>query len=260
MIKKITFNEDYICFLKKQNFTFNPITLLVGDQGCGKSTLLRILKDVAERGGDYKSFTSEFDDSIQEKTFLFDCEKDNPRTSRPNPDSSNSMLFAATSQFRSHGEVLLPLMKTLSDCENTIIMLDEPETSLSIRSLYLMVEIFKGCLSRNNQIFLATHNPVFMEAFSDSILSLEHNKYLTYRKFLNSQKSSSNFKDKRDDRIIKKEKCKLGIKCVCASDIGRYDNKCFHYIDRDGKSGNQRDMFKKLVTIHQLLKLKPSES
>jgi predicted ATPase len=59
------------------------------------------------------------------------------------------------------------------------ILLDEPETSLSLRSQYLVIDLFKDTLMRNNQIIVATHNLIFMEAFPDSILSLEHGRYVT---------------------------------------------------------------------------------
>lgn len=243
MIKKIKLKDDYVCFFKNQTFEFKPITLLVGDQGCGKSTMLDIIKGLAKEGFQNKKWIDvEAEDSNKVGFLHFDLEMHNPRVTQANPDSSESMLYHLTSNFKSHGETLLPIMKELNSIDNKIILLDEPETSLSLRSQYLMIEIFKKCIERNNQLILATHNMVFIEAFPESILNLEQGKYVSPRQFVNAQKKPSDFKDKRNDKIIKKMNCRMGINCTCpAENRGFYDKNCLHYVDRQGKSGYQRE-------------------
>ena len=87
---------------------------------------------------------------------------------------------------------------------------------------------------------MATHNLEFIKSFPDSVLDLEKRKYVTPDKFIKSQKSPSDFKIKREDKIIKKTKCKMGVDCECTKDSSWYDRNCIHYVDRQGKSGYQR--------------------
>lgn len=242
MITRVTNKEDYICFFEGEAFDFKPITLLVGDQGCGKSTLLCILKDCAESSGDYESFGVEKDKNSKIDKFMYlDLETGNPAIQQPNPNDSQDMLYKLTTRFESHGETLFPILKYLGNVSNTLILLDEPETALSLRSQYKMIEIFKGCIERNCQVVIATHNLVFMQAFSDSVLSLEHMKYVSPEEFIELEKEPNTIKEKRRDRKIKKENCRMGIECSCAKETSWYDRKCIHYVDRDGNSGYDRD-------------------
>lgn len=208
------------------------MTLLVGDQGCGKSTMLKIISGIAKNEQSIeKDFDVIYDDIIQSNIMKLDLEYNNPRTGKgANPNDSASLLYGMSVKFQSHGEVLVPILDLIKDVKDAIILLDEPETSLSLRSQYNMITIFKEALKRNNQIILATHNIVFMEAFEDCILSLEHKKYVNVEKFIKLQKEPSNFKEQREDKIIKKTHCKQGIGCKCANETGWYNNKCGFYI------------------------------
>lgn len=243
MLKKIKVKEDYICFFKGEKFQLKPITLLVGDQGCGKSTLLRIIKNCAEKTGDYSNFEIEKqEDSAIEKVMYLDLETGNPAIQQPNPNDAQDMLYKLTSRFNSHGETLFPILKHLNTVSNALILLDEPETALSLRSQFKMIEIFKACLERGCQVVLATHNLVFMEAFPDSVLSLEHMKYLTPKKFVKLEKEPNTIKETREDKRIKKVNCRMGISCTCTKETGGwYDRNCIHYVDRSGKSGYARE-------------------
>jgi len=234
MFKTVKLKEDLDCFFKNQKFEFKPITLLVGDQGAGKSTLLSYLSIIMKNSSD-RSFEVITDDTKQGGAFIMDMEKNNPRHESPNPDNPSAYRSSFMSHFQSHGEVLLPVLKTIDGLSDTIIILDEPETALSLRSQFKMIDCFKRALERNNQIIVATHNLLFMEAFPDSILSLEHGKYMTPQKFLESQKKQSDFKEKRNDKIIKKTKCKMGNECKCANERGFYNNRCDKYVSKHGR-------------------------
>lgn len=233
MIKSIKFKDDYDCFFKNQKFEFKPMTLLVGDQGAGKSMLLGILKGFINNGNKYVEVV--MSDKKMEKSFFYDYEKDNPRFMQANPNSGSEMLFALTSKIQSHGELLIPVISEINQMKDVIIMLDEPETALSLRSQYRMIEALKGAIERGCQIIMATHNIIFMESFQDSILSLEHGKYMTLDKFKKSQLKPSDFKLKRQDKIIKRDKCDMGINCKCANETGWYNNRCENFIPRGGK-------------------------
>lgn len=231
MITQLKFKEDYFCFFKNQKFILKPITLLTGDQGCGKSTLLTAISQAVKKE-ETNCIEIVTEEPLQENILKLDLEVDNPRIGYANPNDSQGMFYALTSKFRSHGEVLLPILKHIQNVSNSIILIDEPETSLSLRSQFEMIEILKTVQTRENQIIIATHNFIFMEAFPDSILSLEQNKYVKPKKFKKLQMLPSDFKEKRDDKIIKKTKCKKGNNCTCANETGWYNNKCESYIKR----------------------------
>ena len=242
MIKTIKLNSDWECFFKGQKFEFMPITLLVGDQGAGKSTLLNIIKTIVKKP-DTRDVELVVDDTKQNGLFCMDMENDNPRITQGNPFNQEEYKNSFLSKFQSHGEALLPVIKTIDSLSDTIILLDEPETALSLRSQFLMVECFKRALERNNQIIIATHNYVFMEAFSDSILSLENMKYTSFKKFLSTQKAPSNFKEIREDKLIKKNNCEKGVSCPCRiKSNGWFDNKCDSFINRDGVSNRKKKL------------------
>lgn len=234
MLKSLKFKDDYECFFKNQKFNFKHITLLVGDQGAGKSMLIEIIKDFLKSGNKYIEVVREDNDVAN--TFFFDTEKDNPRFMKANPNSGSEMLFALTNKWRSHGEMLIPIISEIDKMKNTLIVLDEPESALSLRSQYKMIVALKEALTRGNQIILATHNTVFMENFKDSILSLEHGKYMTFNAFKKTQNQVSDFKTQREDRIIKRDKCEMGVDCKCANSTGWYNNGCENYIGRGGKT------------------------
>lgn len=231
MIASVKFKDDYACFAKGHKFEIKPITLLVGDQGCGKSTMLDILKSIA-RGS--KQFTVKHAGKKQTKVMGLDLEKDNPRTSSADPNNSKSMLYGMSVRYQSHGEVLLPILKLIESQSDALILLDEPETSLSLRSQYMMIEVFRKAMERNNQLVLATHNTVFMQAFDGNLLSLEHGRYVTLGEFAVLESEPSDFKYKRDDAIIKKTKCRMGHECKCAGETGWYNNRCEHYVNTRG--------------------------
>lgn len=241
MIKSIEIKEDYICFFAKEKYEFKPVTLLVGDQGCGKSTMLEILRRLAD-GKDKDCFKLDFTEGHPEMNCMyFDTEKGNPAIQDANPNDGNDMLYKMQARMMSsHGETLLPILEYIQNFEDTIILLDEPETALSLRSQYKMIEIFKECVNRGCQVIVATHNLEFMRAFPDGVLSLEHKKYVTPEQFVKLEQKENDFKEKRQDKWTKKYNCRLGNACECTKESSFYDQKCLHYVDREGKSGYKR--------------------
>lgn len=241
MIKRITYNHDHNCFFEGDTFELKPITLLVGDQGCGKSTTLSVIdwKFRAKRNEDLASFETA-DEGITKVLYL-DTEKMNPAIMQANPEDGEDMKSKLLSRFESHGQTLFPILRSLEELdEKTLIILDEPETALSLRSQFQMIEIFRKLAEDGCQIIMATHNLTFMEAFPDSVLSLEHMKYVTPGEFVELQRGPNVSYIEREDRRVKRYHCTQGVECPCAEDMGRYDNRCFHFIDRDGTSGWDR--------------------
>ncbi len=180
MIHTVEFKKEWRCFKEGNRFKFRPgVNLLVGDQGCGKSSLFTILRQVAKNG--HKSWedkvTVQYDKS---KLLSFDFELENPRTRGYFLDDTMSQVAA---MFSSHGEsnrFIFATIKTVSDC---VLLMDEPDMSLSIRSCKLLALRLKALVKRNSQIIIAVHNMAIIQAF-DEVLSLEHRKWMPSAEFI----------------------------------------------------------------------------
>lgn len=101
-----------------------------------------------------------------------------------NPNPTDDIVI---SRFKSHGQVLFPMLEQACQAKNGLVFLDEPETSLSPRSLYKMVNMLKKAAANGTQIFIATHSELLMKAVGE-ILSLEHGKWMNSYEFLETQK------------------------------------------------------------------------
>jgi predicted ATPase len=170
------------------------VNLLVGNQGCGKSTLLKLIQkchsDIYLKMSDYVL-------SNGVETFFFDSEKDNPRVKDPQlfthangQDKGIGYGAALVSRFKSHGEILqdfiiTPILKA-RDC---VIILDEPESGLSITNQFRFISAIKIALSNNCQFFIATHCYPLIETFT--VISLEHKKRMSGIDFINLIKSDA---------------------------------------------------------------------
>lgn len=171
-------NKEFIC---------NDVNLFVGNQGCGKSTMLKLLQQ------NHKDLELTLSDYVIKKginSFYFDSEKDNPRVKDPQSYSTPSGVSkgigyggALKSRFMSHGEVLVthiinPILKA-KDC---VILLDEPESGLSITNQFLLIDSINKAIKNNCQFFIATHCYPLIEAFD--VISLEHNQQLSGKEFI----------------------------------------------------------------------------
>lgn len=158
-------------------FECSDVNIFVGQQGCGKSTLLQLLQKNHE---DIKITLSDYVKKNGVKSFFFDSEKDNPRTKDPElyttpsgEDIGIGFIGATVTRFESHGEVLEtfvinPLLKA-KDC---VVILDEPESALSITNQFKLIDAIKTAVSNNCQLFIASHCYPLIEAFD--VISLEH--------------------------------------------------------------------------------------
>lgn len=166
----------------------SDVNLFVGNQGCGKSTLLNLIQ---KNHSDIKVVISDFTLKNGISTFFFDSEKDNPRIKDPimftKPTGENVGIGyggALRSRFKSHGEILqefiiTPILKA-KDC---VIILDEPESGLSITNQLKLINAIKTALGNNCQFFIATHCYPLIESFN--VISLEHKKQMKGVDFIN---------------------------------------------------------------------------
>jgi predicted ATPase len=190
-IEQAKIASKHRCFKKGQKINLRDITVIVGDQGCGKSTLLKGL----QAQGKFLDLRLTPLGLKGVNSFYFDSEHMNPRTTDPalyskanGEDIGIGYAGSIMSRFKSHGEVLkmytVDCLKTAKDC---VVLLDEPESSLSLKNQYKIWLEIKAASERGCQIILATHSLVIIQAVED-VLSLEHGKWMKSDDFISTQK------------------------------------------------------------------------
>jgi len=94
-------------------------------------------------------------------------------------------------RMKSHGQTILPLLESMLLFKNRLILLDEPETSLSILSQYKVLDVFNKMVKENNsQLIIATHSPIFLESQSE-VYNIQTKKWMPSREYLDSMKPSA---------------------------------------------------------------------
>ncbi len=184
MIHSIEFLGDWRCFQAGDRFDFRPgVNLLVGDQGCGKSSLLKAIQNAGVKKDRDKDLFQKTEMKVDPcRSFKFDFERDNPRIlSHIGP----SPMFQINAMFKSHGECNILLIDNLKDTSNSLVMMDEPDMALSVRSCKHLVERFKVLADNNSQILAAVHNMAVIQAFNE-VYSLEHHRWMTSAEFIAS--------------------------------------------------------------------------
>ena len=190
-LKTLKFKTKYRCFKKGATIEFKDgLTLLVGDQGVGKSTILKTLQNF----NNHKD-TIAIDTEGKVSTLAFDTERDNPRM-QPGGLEKDAM-YRVSVAFSSHGETILPLMEHITTEKDKLIMIDEPESGLSIRSQYKLVKFFEKAVKNGCQLLVATHSLAVIQSHKE-VFNLEIMKYQSSEDFIKSQKKrKSNAKKKR---------------------------------------------------------------
>lgn len=186
VVKKIVLKAEYRVFKKGMVIELrDDINLLVGDQGAGKSTLLKALSQPNE----YAAFEFVTDGSVGTK--FFDTESGNPRVTQSNLDIKQKVV----SKFSSHGETMKPIVLHCRHIKDSVILIDEPESGLSIRSQLEMIEAFKEAVANKCQLIIATHSPILMQSV-DAVYSVEHKKWMSPENFILSQHKKQKTKRK----------------------------------------------------------------
>jgi predicted ATPase len=192
--KKLKFDEDFRCYKAGDEIEFKAgINLIVGEQGCGKSSLFEAI---------IKNFGILSVDFDPESGYIFlDTESMNPRLDesykahrefenwhqedKAKADAAIDRLAHGYKE-QSHGQIMLPLLLANKKLKRKTFFIDEPEAGLSIRSQYKVLNHYKE-LSKNNQLVIATHSPIFMKEIGE-VLSLEHREWMPSDEFIELQK------------------------------------------------------------------------
>lgn len=176
-------------------FECKDVNLLVGDQGAGKSTLLKLIH------GNNKDLEIGLAENCVKNSvdvFYFDTEKDNPRVKDIDcyADSSGKsrgigLKGAVSTRFQSHGEVMKKfVINPLMEAKDCVILLDEPESGLSIQNQLTLIEAIKAAVINNCQVFIATHCYPLIQEFD--VISLDNYTVLEGKDYINSKKQTKN--------------------------------------------------------------------
>lgn len=185
MIHSIRFKKDYRCFKAEDEISFRPgINLLVGDQGTGKSTILQLIRDSGTKNYAKKRVVEIVSiDADHGPSFAFDLEKDMPRTTSTFGANIGADLAL---RWSSHGQAVKAVVKAIPiQHGGAVVILDEPDMALSIRSCVEIVSFLDSLEKKDCQILAAVHNPVLILSQKE-VLSLEHRKWMSSKEFLSS--------------------------------------------------------------------------
>ena len=187
LLSEVRFREDYRCFTAGQVLTFEKgVNLLVGEQGSGKSTLISLLRDRV--GTKFKAELSHrVMDVVMQPCYVrwLDFEKDNPRTQT---EIGLHDAFLLGSMSVSHGQTMLAMLHglatVLSETEGrTLLLLDEPDMALSIRSVHRLAALLQRAADDGHQVIAAVHNPIVI-ASQPRVLSLDDGVWLASERFI----------------------------------------------------------------------------
>ena len=184
MITSVKFMANAHGALKKgKEYAIRQLTLLVGDNGTGKTTFIESVVDAIKAAGKGENSIAaiRMDEHEMSGYRCVDFESDNPRM-------KSDSIFDVASRWRSHGETNMDiLINGLLAEKDTLILLDEPDQALSIRSCARLYRAFEKSVNENgNQIIASVHSQTMME-LAGQVLSLEHGRWVSARAFIRSQ-------------------------------------------------------------------------
>lgn len=171
---QIIFIRDYFTFTEGQSLTIsqNEFNIIVGNNGAGKTTLLNSLTSKRRREilGRYISI-----ENMRKQNVIILSAESFRATKNPFVDSRREVYLSQLNQ-KSHGEawkVELERLKSRCD-DDTFIIMDEPETALSIESQIELCEWFISLKNkyRNIGCAISTHSLILMELIGERVIEV----------------------------------------------------------------------------------------
>lgn len=217
-IETIT-EEIFTIFKKDLSIKFNHnLTVIVGDNGCGKTSLINELTPPKKEqfyfslnGKSKEKFEKDkiknwLSNDIRTLTYIaqpnyyivgkdlhkleiIQQAKDDLREAIDKPtkpkQGAEALLSMWDKQTFSNGENNLDFINSLQGITNGLIILDEPETSLSIKSVKKLCKIIEQ-LSENNQLIVITHNEHIMRLINE-VYDFENKRYINANDHIKQQ-------------------------------------------------------------------------
>ncbi|NTV23318.1 MAG: AAA family ATPase [Nanoarchaeota archaeon] len=201
MITKVTITDKYN---ERKNFSHEAygfpnmpeglsfdldslIVLLIGDNASGKTTFLNRVRDSGSPlPGKISRVMCELDkESAPNGVRCYDFAWFNKQQPRPDPFSHEGKELALSKL--SKGEYTLAMIDTFlnaySQARSCVLLLDEPEQSLSIRNRTKLVHRLEDYTHKyHHQLFIATHAIEFLELPMTNVICFDDNPAKSYRR------------------------------------------------------------------------------
>lgn len=184
---EITFIRDYFTFAEGQSLSLsqNEFNIIVGNNGAGKTTLLNSLtsKRRKEILGKYLAI-----ENMRKQNVIILSAESFRATKSPFVDSRREVYLNQLNQ-KSHGEAwkveLERLKKRCND--DTFIIMDEPETALSIESQIELCEWFIDLKNtyRNVGCAISTHSLILIELIGERVIEVPSCKVWNAKDYVN---------------------------------------------------------------------------
>lgn len=153
----------------------NKLTVIVGENGSGKSSFFTLLTDSS-----YHKDTIKVDIVEGLQYTFFDTEKHNPRIKH---HLGKNALYEALARFHSHGEALLPIIKSSSTFKDRLVLIDEPEAGISLMNQKKILTAFRSAIRKNCQIIISTHSYFLIKSVKE-VFDMETKKWMTSVSYL----------------------------------------------------------------------------